>query len=1126
MGGDAAANPLPLNQHQLQISPTGAPHTHRRTAARHQSFPVGSGVEVQTDEEDFKGVYFSATVCAPPISPKRSGRKKSRKLYVEYQNLLAHEDGSDRLREFVDVAFVRPVPPLQEISKGFQPDDVVDAFYKDGWWTGVVTRAAEGGDRFVVTFNNPPDELEFGLGELRAHLDWVNGSWVRPQRQSIVGLMFDVGRKVEVSFGREDFQDAWFPATIHQDLGNKTYVVEHNSAATDNNNGLASKATVNSLHIRPCPPLLKDKNFILLEKVDAFFDFGWWSGIITKRLEHSRYLVFFKQMKCDKVFKQSELRPHMEWKDGKWFTSQEPSIPFLDDGMCTHRTPENSSPALATAPVNNLADGASVATAPVNNSVDGKDSCVGKTQPLLISRRDHFKPLIPDNQKKSQVTPSLTKKRAYVSDSGSALSQLLKKFKEGNFVGTNKEEKVASHMEKSVDQTMPDLSSTNHPWEEKVQRKQRNSRTTQNASGKINSTSSSPGKNSAQILPELDFGEKEPDTTGNTGEVAQNDHAKRETEFPIIIGLQCAETGTSGESRSQHSNKKIFSSLDDQRQEVNNSPKDCKQSGIGDGSEKRRRGRPRKILVESIETLGTGNVEHTVVSPGDLNIKDDESQRMHEVDVIEIDASILDQEKMTANQERKANGQSGSGKRKMRVPKRMLATKHGEDDVEVSTRLGDDHSLKRGRKQITSGKIAVKVRDFVGAPGGKSTVVNRTVEVDKAFEPSNEFDNEPLSKWIEELHISSVIEGSRVLPLDTVVQSIVNGDNRGNSVVVNEATEKQPESSRQSYGLVDEGDAALTEPQSLLSVNNTVGVVLDGGTQKQSESGTQTASLVDKVSIIASEPQSLPSMKEATVLLDKDSEKQPENEARATAMVDKSSMIPGQPRSSVEKAGSAVLDEDNEKRPENGMALAPALVDKVAIVPSEPQNLPFVKNTVLWKTIESMEVFKRMPQNPHFRPLSNIKESSREGLAIGFMVTFSSVVERTSKLQPNDSISIMDDIKESLGELEKHGFDVRAVQDCVNELLAMKSIEEKLVNDVDTLNTQITEHNNVKTRVDREIEEINEHIQRLQRKLEQANSAKEKEEEDIAFLQVRLRETEESIKSVRSDFTSRVSSIL
>lgn len=134
----------------------------------------------------------------------------------------------------------------------------------------------------------------------------------------MTGLMFDVGRKVEVSFDREDSQDAWFPATIQDDLGNGVFRVEY----TDKK-GEAVIARVDSRHVRPCPPLLKDKNFVLLEKVDAFFDYCWWSGVITKELLGSKYVVFFKPMKQDMEIDQSKLRPHMDWKDGKWFTSSQ-----------------------------------------------------------------------------------------------------------------------------------------------------------------------------------------------------------------------------------------------------------------------------------------------------------------------------------------------------------------------------------------------------------------------------------------------------------------------------------------------------------------------------------------------------------------------------------------------------------------------------------------------------------------------------------------------------------------------------------------------------------------------------------------------------------------------------------
>ncbi|XP_047980514.1 uncharacterized protein LOC125222108 isoform X4 [Salvia hispanica] len=974
--------PHPLFQFQ-QITP----HGHRRR--RHHCFPIGSVVEVKTDEEDFRGVYFSATVLSPPNSPNK---KKSRKLYVEYHDLLAHEDGLDRLREYVDASSVRPAPPLQQPPlKGFDLDDVVDAFYKDGWWTGVVTGVVARDERYVVTFPNPPDELEFGLGELRLHSDWVNGSWLRPQKHNIAGLMFDVGRKVEVSFAREELQDVWYPATILEDLGNLTFLVECNSVNSDNHS--SAKARVDSLHIRPCPPLLKDKKLVLLEKVDAFFDFGWWSGTITKELENSRYLVFFKQMNCDKEFNQSELRLHMEWKDDKWFTSSQ-------------------------------------------------------------------------------------------------------------------------------------------------QRKQRNGCTPHNASENIKSTSTILGKSAAQILPveilQLGCGEKELDTAGNTKEGAQNEHARRETELPIVIGLPCAEMRSSGKpesNRSRPSSNETFISLDDQRHPVfdftTGKITDGKQLGIGEINEKRKRVRQiRKFVLESTGTVVAGSAEHGGQSLGGINLNrlDDGSQELHDVVVIGMEASILNQEMTMPNQETTANGQSGPGKRKVRMPKRILDSEHEVAGVKEPVRLEENRSFKRGQMQITAGgRVAVKVREKVIEP-----------------QPSNQFDNEPLSKWIDEMHMSSVIDGSGLLLVDTVmVPYTENGNTQGGRVGHVEASEMQPQSEIQSSSLVDTG---------LPSESNITGNVLDEGTQKQSESGRQSMPSAEETSVVLFDlnsenlsedeakasvtvdkgpvipyqpPQSMEN--NVAVVLGEDIEKRPENEAQATTpRVDKISMISSQPQHSV----GEMVREHNEKHPENRTTPDAASVDKVALVLSEPEKLPFEKNTILWKTIESFQVFQRLPQKPHFQPLENFRESSREGLAIGYMVTFSSIVERASKLQLTDPVSIMDDILDTLSDLEKQGFEVGPIQDCINELLAIKCKQEKLANDTETINGQITGHSDTKDRLERDIEEINEHIMKLQRKRSQAESAKEREEEEIAFLQVRLRETIDSIKTVKNDFEGKVSSIL
>lgn len=144
---------------------------HLQQQQQQQHLTKGSTVEVTSDEEGFKGVWFGGTVL----------RLCKNKVLVEYKSIVANENGSDPLRELVNVSFVRPVPPV-ELIEGYELEDVVDANYKDGWWTGVVTRVLED-NRYQVTFSNPPDVLEFGVSELRLHKQWVKGNWVLPGKQ-------------------------------------------------------------------------------------------------------------------------------------------------------------------------------------------------------------------------------------------------------------------------------------------------------------------------------------------------------------------------------------------------------------------------------------------------------------------------------------------------------------------------------------------------------------------------------------------------------------------------------------------------------------------------------------------------------------------------------------------------------------------------------------------------------------------------------------------------------------------------------------------------------------------------------------------------------------------------------
>ncbi|KAG6383838.1 hypothetical protein SASPL_156390 [Salvia splendens] len=304
-----------------------AEHPQNSPLSAGHHFPVGSAVEVL---ENDAGVRFVGTVVPLPrnIDPENQG-----KLHVRYKALLARKGHSDRLHEFVHVSSVRPMPPPpHKAGKRFEVNDVVEAYYKDGWWEGVVTAVVDGGERLVVTFEDPPDELEFAPSRLRPLWDWADGVWTWAQRKGEnVNLAFNVGEKVEVSIERDggdcDFRGAWFPAVIVRDLGNGAYSVE-----LKDKNGGSVEEEVEFARIRPFPPILGDGKFGVFEKVDAFFDFGWWSGLIMKKVKMNEYSVFFEHSDSTKKMDRPELRPHLEWKDGKW----------LIEGVSEAATPKSS----------------------------------------------------------------------------------------------------------------------------------------------------------------------------------------------------------------------------------------------------------------------------------------------------------------------------------------------------------------------------------------------------------------------------------------------------------------------------------------------------------------------------------------------------------------------------------------------------------------------------------------------------------------------------------------------------------------------------------------------------------------------------------------------------------------
>lgn len=117
---------------------------------------------------------------------------------------------------------------------------------------------------------------------------------------------------VEVNLDKENLEDAWFPATVLEEVGFNSFLLDCGSS-----NGHI-KETVDCFHIRPPPPKLDITEFEILEAVDVFHESSWREALIIKILTEGRYSVSLKHAEKEMQLSQSEIRPHLSLMDGVW----------------------------------------------------------------------------------------------------------------------------------------------------------------------------------------------------------------------------------------------------------------------------------------------------------------------------------------------------------------------------------------------------------------------------------------------------------------------------------------------------------------------------------------------------------------------------------------------------------------------------------------------------------------------------------------------------------------------------------------------------------------------------------------------------------------------------------------
>ncbi|KFK37488.1 hypothetical protein AALP_AA4G263800 [Arabis alpina] len=178
--------------------------------------------------------------------------------------------------------------------------------------------------------------------------------------------------------------------------------------------------------------------------------------------------------------------------------------------------------------------------------------------------------------------------------------------------------------------------------------------------------------------------------------------------------------------------------------------------------------------------------------------------------------------------------------------------------------------------------------------------------------------------------------------------------------------------------------------------------------------------------------------------------------------------------------------------------------------------LPFVKHSPLWKVVESLEVFKSAKQRPHFSPVLNKKEEFREGLAMGAMVNYSTLLQRVNKLQFDTPQSTLESLKECFFEIEEYGFDVKAPLSRINLLFSLKDSQVSTMEEIKAKEREMVEDLSKKQKLEEDLRELWRQIVDLEEK-------KKAMEKKIAEIQSCTSALDSKMQDMELEFTSIVS---
>uniref|UniRef100_J3N906 Agenet-like domain-containing protein n=1 Tax=Oryza brachyantha TaxID=4533 RepID=J3N906_ORYBR len=176
------------------------------------------------------------------------------------------------------------------------------------------------------------------------------------------------------------------------------------------------------------------------------------------------------------------------------------------------------------------------------------------------------------------------------------------------------------------------------------------------------------------------------------------------------------------------------------------------------------------------------------------------------------------------------------------------------------------------------------------------------------------------------------------------------------------------------------------------------------------------------------------------------------------------------------------------------------------------QQPPFTKSSPIWSVVEAMDVFRKVPQRPHFLPLKHYSLALREGIALGLTMSYPNVVNDIRKLRITDSMETFEDSIKTLTTLEENGFNVQSLQRSLTKLLQFRSDYTNALTYREKLKAQILDKGSAVSRIGALLDEKDNAIFKLEQELgrlrwEAQKIAKNKEDEDAELLRLKAEDS-------------------